>query len=40
MNLYYVREFYIRVEEMLFNSEIKYMVVRCRLFYGEVYVYY
>lgn len=37
MNLHHVRELYTRVEEMPFNSETKYMAVRCRPSYGEVY---
>lgn len=40
MNLHHVRELYTRVEEMPFNSETKYMAVRCRPSYGEVHVYY
>lgn len=36
MNLHHVRELYTRVEEMPFNSETKYMAVRCRPSYGEV----
>lgn len=35
MNLHHVRELYTRVEEMPFNSETKYMAVRCRPSYGE-----